>query len=42
MVNILNYADVQEQKQIEEITKSVVDPLISEVKESLSKAKSKR
>lgn len=39
MDNILNYAEVQEQKQIDEITKCVVDSLINEVEESLSKAK---
>lgn len=31
MVNILNLAEVQEQKQIDEITKCIVDSLINEV-----------
>lgn len=39
MDNILNYTEVQEQKQIDEIAKCVVDSLINEVEESLSKAK---
>ena len=37
MVNILNLAEVQEQKQIDEITKCIVDSLINEVEKSLSK-----
>ena len=39
MVSILDYAEMQEQKQIDEITKSVVDSLISEVEVNLSKVK---
>lgn len=42
MVNILNLAEVQEQKQIDEITKSIVDSLINEVENSLSKTKVER
>ena len=33
MVNILNLAEVQEQKQIDEITKCIVDSLINEENE---------
>lgn len=42
MVNILNLAEVQEQKQIDEITKCIVDSLINEVEKSLSKTKIER
>lgn len=42
MVNVLNLAEVQEQKQIDEITKCIVDSLINEVKKSLSKTKIER
>ena len=35
MVNILNLAEVQEQKQIDEITNCIVDSLINEVEKSL-------
>lgn len=31
MANVLNLAEVQEQKQIDEITKCIVDSLINEV-----------
>ena len=42
MVNILNLAEFQEQKQIDEITNCIVDSLINEVEKSLSKTKIER
>lgn len=42
MINSLNLAEVQERKQIDEITKSIVDSLINEVEKSLSKTKIER
>lgn len=42
MYSMLNYSEVQEQKAVDEITKCVVDSLISEVEESLSKAKTEK
>ena len=42
MVNVLNLAEVQEQKQIDEITKCIVDSLIKKIKKSLSKTKIER
>lgn len=42
MINSLNLAEIQERKQIDEITKSIVDSLINEVEKSLSKTKIER
>ena len=42
MINSLNLAEIQERKQIDEITKSIVDSLINEVEKSLSKTKVER
>ena len=42
MANVLNLAEVQEQKQIDEITKCIVDSLINKIKKSLSKTKVER
>lgn len=41
MVNILNLAEVQEQKQIDEITKCIVDSLINEVEKVFLKQRQK-
>ena len=42
MINSLNLAEIHERKQIDEITKSIVDSLINEVEKSLSKTKIER
>lgn len=41
MVNILNLAEVQEQKQIDEITNCIVDSLINEVEKVFLKQRQK-